>query len=506
MKILSVEQIRALDAYTIAHEPIASIDLMERAARVFTDWLVEKFPDVNRPVYVVCGSGNNGGDGLAVARMLAQKFYNPEVILCRIGSSLSKDCEQNLDRLRQMSTVPLYELEKGCALPELKPGGIVVDAVFGSGLNRPVVGYWADVLTWMNAYQGLRVSIDIPSGLFAERPTEGVSIWADYTLSFELPKLAFFLPGSGERAGHWELRSIGLDKGFIERAETPWHYLTQDELQPLLRQRRRFEHKGNFGHALLIAGSYGKTGAAILAGRAALRVGAGLLSMYLPKCGYEIVQEAFPEAMVLTDIHQYVFSQPPEVAPYHALGVGPGIGTNRLSANALLDLLKNAKTIPLVLDADALNILAEEPKPETHLPKGCVLTPHPGEFSRLFGDFSDAFARNAFQREIAKKWGVVLVLKGAYTAVALPDGSVWFNSTGNPGMATAGSGDVLTGMITGLLAQSYCPEVAALLGVWLHGKAGDLAAEELEQESLLAGDIIAFIGRAFRALRSGKGN
>ncbi len=517
MKILSVEQIRALDAYTIAHEPIASVDLMERAAGVFADWFAEKFPDVDRPLYVICGSGNNGGDGLAVARILARRYYSPQVILCRIGSRLSEDCEVNYRRLREMQSVPLTELGKGGKLLQaqgdaldLKAGGILIDAVFGSGLNRPVEGYWAEFLEWMNAYRGLRVSIDMPSGLFAERPTDSLSIRADYTWTFELPKLAFFLPESGERVGEWEVRSIGLNRDFIAKAETPWHYLTEANLQPLLQKRRRFAHKGHFGHALLVAGSYGKMGAALLAGRAALRAGAGLLSIHLPRCGYEIVQEAFPEAMASVDAHKYVFSRVPSVEKYSALGIGPGLGTNAITQRALLSLLESAREKPLVLDADALNMLAELPEPpfadEGKQWGGIVLTPHPGEFRRLFGDFPDAFARLAFQRQIASEWGVTLVLKGAYTCVALPDGSAWFNSTGNPGMATAGSGDVLTGMITGLLAQGYRPELAALLGVWLHGKAGDLAAEELEQESLLAGDLVNYIGKAFKALRSWERN
>ena len=251
-------------------------------------------------------------------------------------------------------------------------------------------------------------------------------------------------------------------------------------------------------------------GAALLAGRAALRAGAGLLSIHLPRCGYEIVQEAFPEAMASVDAHKYVFSRVPSVEKYSALGIGPGLGTNAITQRALLSLLESAREKPLVLDADALNMLAELPEPpfadEGKQWGGIVLTPHPGEFRRLFGDFPDAFVRLAFQRQIASEWGVTLVLKGAYTCVALPDGSAWFNSTGNPGMATAGSGDVLTGMITGLLAQGYRPELAALLGVWLHGKAGDLAAEELEQESLLAGDLVNYIGKAFKALRSWERN
>ncbi len=508
MKILSVEQIRAWDAYTIEHEPIASFDLMERAACVFADWFAERFPDVNKPLHIVCGSGNNGGDGLAVARLLAQRHYSPEVLLCRVGRALSPDCERNYLRLQRVGAVPIREVKRGSAAPDLREGGVMIDAVFGSGLNRPVEGYWADFLRWMNAYRGLRVAIDMPSGLFAERPVEGESIRADFTLSFELPKLAFFLPGSADRVGEWELRSIGLHADFLRQAETPWHYVTEANIQPFLRKRKRFEHKGDFGHALLVAGSYGKMGAALLAGRAALRSGAGLASLHVPRCGYAIVQEAFQEAMVSVDAHDYVFSSPPDLRSYAALGVGPGLGTNALTRRALTDLLEQARLMgkPVVLDADALNLLAEEPEPQRHLPKGSILTPHPGEFRRLFGDFPNPFARLAFQRHVAEEWGVVIVLKGAYTCTALPDGSAWFNGTGNPGMATAGSGDVLTGVVSGLLAQGYRPELAALLGVWLHGKAGDLAIEDLEQEALLAGDLVRHLGRAFKFLRSWQKN
>lgn len=500
MKVFKAEQIRQLDQYTIQNEPIASIDLMERAALTFTYWFTEQFPDTGRPIHIFCGPGNNGGDGLAVARMLHHRFYDVTVYRCRIGASTSEDFDTNLQRLPAHGGVPVHEVEKDGKLPEIPESAIIIDGIFGSGLNRPVEGFWAKLLEHLNARKATRVAIDIPSGLFADRPTDATTFHADYTFSFELPKFAFFFPENQGRVGQWTARSIGLHPKAIEETGTPYHFMDEAFVRPLLRQRRKYDHKGTYGHALLIMGSYGKIGAAILSSRACLRAGAGLVSVHVPKCGYQVLQIAIPEAMVNVDRHQYLFTEVPELNGYAAIGLGCGLGQKKATRKALLELLKQANQ-PLVIDADALNILGKNREWQQYIPKRSILTPHPREFERLFGKTANGFEQVERAREKARELGLYIVLKRAHTCIAAPDGNCYFNSTGNPGMGTAGSGDVLTGILTGMLAQGYEPLQAAQLGVYLHGLAGDAAAEEIGQEAMVAGDITANLGSAFKALR-----
>jgi ADP-dependent NAD(P)H-hydrate dehydratase / NAD(P)H-hydrate epimerase len=499
MKILLAPQIRALDEYTIQHEPIASIDLMERAAQAFTLWFIEQYPDTGRPIHIFCGPGNNGGDGLAVARMLHQRFYEVNIHLCQISPQVSADFRLNRERLPAFEGIGLQGIAVGDVLPVLPQGAIVIDAIFGSGLSRPVEGYWAELLAWLNAQPVARVAIDIPSGLFADAPSKGAVFQADRTLSFELPKLAFFFPENAAAVGQWAVRSIGLHPGGLAAAETPYHYLDEALAKPLLKMRAKYGHKGTYGHALLVMGSYGKMGAAILASRACLRAGAGLVTAHIPRCGYEIMQIGVPEAMASIDRHQYYLSELPPLEPYSAIAVGCGLDGKKTTRETLLELLRKAAR-PLVLDADALNILSKNREWQQFIPPGSILTPHPREFERLFGSTADGFERNALQRAKAQELGVYILLKGAHTAIATPQSECYFNATGNPGMATGGSGDVLTGIIAGLLAQGYTALEAVLLGAYVHGLAGDLAAAELEHEALIAGDIVQHLGRAFRRL------
>lgn len=502
MKILSAEQIHTVDQYTIRHEPIASIDLMERASGVFVQWFAFRFPAAaDRPVMVFCGPGNNGGDGLAVARLLHERFYQVTVYRCAVSDSLSEDNRTNLERLQQKRVVRLRTLEEGEEMPALPPDAIVVDALFGSGLSRPVEGYWARLLQYLNEQPVTRVAIDIPSGLFADRHSAGTTFRAHHTLSFESPKLAFFMPENSPAVGNWEVRPIGLSARAVEEAESPFFFMNETMLRPLLIDRQPFDHKGTFGHAHIIAGSYGKMGAAILCSRATLRAGAGLVTVHVPKAGYEIMQISFPEAMVVIDDHKFLFSCPQEeVSQYDVIGIGPGLGTNEVTICAVETLLEERQK-PMVLDADALNILAKKPELMERLPENSLLTPHPREFERLFGTSENDFARLEKQRAKARELGVYIVLKTGATAIACPDGKVFFNGTGNPGMGTAGTGDVLTGILSGLLAQGYSSENAARLGVYLHGLAGDLAAGQNGPESLIAEDVISHLGAAFQKLR-----
>lgn len=501
MKIFSVEQIRAWDAYTIENELIASVELMNRAAAALVDWLAGLFAKPDQPVLCVCGTGNNGGDGVAAARLLNALHFDAKVLVCDFAGKRSADFEAQIQRLPQHGAVPVQWLKIADDLPQLAENVLVVDALFGSGLTREPSGEFAKIIEWMNALSNTVVSIDLPSGLFADRHTPGLTVEADRTFSFEQPKLAFFFPENARRVGEWAFGSIGLSPDFQANTPTDFHFLTSAEAARLRRPRRRFDHKGTFGHALLAAGSIGKMGAATLAARACLRAGAGLLTVHVPRCGVEILQNAAPEAMCSTDAVTEMWTTVPDLSRFVAVGVGPGIGTGKPTERALENLLKKA-AVPLVLDADALNLLAQNPAWWAFLPTNSVLTPHTKEFERLFGTTENDFARLDLQRKMAREHGVFIVLKGAHSAIACPDGEVWFNSTGNPGMATGGSGDALTGILTGLLAQGYEPKDAARLGVFLHGLAGDLAATERSEEALVAGDLVDFLGRAWLKIRS----
>ncbi|MEL6864951.1 MAG: NAD(P)H-hydrate dehydratase [Bacteroidota bacterium] len=502
MKILKTDQIRQLDQETIRLEPIASIDLMERASLRFTESFMKLFGEIENPIILFCGIGNNGGDGLAIARLLSQRFYRVVVYCCEIAAKRSLDAQQNFDRLPKRNNISVLNIQAGDPLPSLDPKGILIDALFGSGLNRPIEGYWADLVRTLNKHPGPIVAVDVPSGLMADQHSSGVSIHADYTISFELPKLAFLFPENAQRVGHWKSISIGLDQSTLATMSSYNTYITIAIIKQILKLRNKFGHKGNFGHALLMMGSYGKVGAAILAARACLRSGAGLVSIHAPQCAYPILQSTVPEAMVSIDPHHYYCSEAPDLGRYKTIAIGCGMDTKSHCQSALEQVLAKAE-VPLVLDADALNLLAAHPELQNQIPKNSILTPHPKEFERLFGPSANDFERNQLQRTKAQELEVYLILKGAHTCIASPDGHCYFNSSGNPGMATGGSGDVLTGILAGLLAQGYSSLDAALLGVYIHGLSGDLAIEHwVSEEALLASDLIDHLGRAYGKIRS----
>ncbi len=493
MRILNTKQIRELDAHTITHEPIASIDLMERASRAFVDWFTPRV-DITRRTGVICGTGNNGGDGLAIARMLHNWSYPVKVWIVNGQNAGTTDFRTNADRLPK--EVEVKELNNENETISFGDCEVLIDAMFGSGLSRPVAGIHAHVIRAMNASSALRIAVDIPSGLMADGPSSGAIVEAHHTVSFQLPKLAFMLPESHPFVGEWATVGIGLDKSFIKACETPYFFTRLRDVTRILKLRSKYDHKGTFGHALLVAGSFGKMGAAVLASRAALRAGVGLLTVHVPRCGYPILQTAVPEAMAEVDDHENVFSLARNLEAYNTVGVGPGLGRHADTVRGLATLMESFGR-PMVFDADALNILAENRHLMTLIPAGSILTPHPGEFKRLVGEWKNDFERLNMQRQLASSLKSVVVLKGAHTAIASGEGQVFFNSTGNPGMATGGTGDVLTGIVTGLLAQNYSPLQAAIAGVFLHGKAGDLAANELGEDSMVASDLIANLPEAF---------
>lgn len=502
MKILPVDKIREADAFTIKNEPIKSIDLMERAAEQCYRW-IKKHVDKTHRFKVFCGPGNNGGDGLVIARLLALKDYDVDVIIVRFTEKGSEDFDTNLSRFEGIDIISLATIRKGDILPEISDEDIVIDAIFGSGLSRPVSGFVGELVKHINKSGAITIAIDTPSGLFSdENSTEkgGAIVEADYTLSFQFPKYAFLFPENDRFVGEWHILPIGLMKEFTDIVEVKNYFVEKWDAIQLLKPRNKFDHKGTFGHALLIAGSYGKMGAATMAAKAVLRSGAGLVSAHVPQSGYPIIQTAVPECMVSIDENDKVFSKPPEPGLFNAIAVGPGLGTDKLSQNALKLLIQNA-IVPMVFDADAINILSENKTWISFIPAGSIFTPHPKEFERLAGKSRNHFERSKLQREFSIKYKVYVVLKGAHTCISTPDGTCFFNSTGNPGMATGGSGDVLTGIILGLLAQNYHPQEASIMGVYLHGLAGDIAAKEKSQQAMIAGDITENLGKAFRKIQ-----
>lgn len=490
MKLFPTAQIKNLDALTIANDPISSIDLMERASAAITDYLLEHL-HAGQKIAVFAGPGNNGGDGLAVARLLSICNFEVEVYLLHAEAKLSEDCSTNLERVKKQGRVKINEISDFKF--QISDCDVIIDALFGSGLSRPLEGIYAAVIAKINACNKEIISIDIPSGLFGEDNTANnpdAIIKASLTLTLQFPKLAFLLPENEDYVGEWKVLDIGINPRAIAETPTPFHFTEELDITPILKKRGNFSHKGNFGHALLIAGSYGKMGAATLAARSCLRSGAGLVTVNCPECGVNILQTAVPEAMCMPDKeHSYVSLLPEDLSPYSAIGIGCGLGQEPDTAKTLKHLLEDA-TQPLVLDADALNILSKHPDWLAQVPVHSIITPHPKEFERLTEAYNSRWQQINIAQAFSEKYSIFVVLKGAYTAVVCPNGDVHFNSTGNAGMATGGSGDVLCGIILSLLTQGYSAKDAAILGVYFHGKAGDSAANIKGQQALIASDII----------------
>ncbi|MEG1563551.1 MAG: NAD(P)H-hydrate dehydratase [Bacteroides sp.] len=501
MKIFPGSSIKQLDAYTIEHEPISSIDLMERAALSLTEAICEGW-DAETPVTVFAGPGNNGGDALAVARMMAEKGYKLEVYLFNPKGELSDNCRTNKEWLEMMSEVVFNEITMQFVPPVLTDDHLIIDGLFGSGLNAPLAGGFAAVVKFINASPGTVVSIDVPSGLMTEENTFNVRtniIKANVTFSLQLPKLAFLFAENAEFVGDWHLLDIQLSEDGIDELPTNYELLEGETIKTLIKTRKRFAHKGDFGHALLIAGSQGMAGASILAARACLRSGIGVLTVHTPFVNNSILQTAVPEAIVEIDRHELFFTNATDTDDYTAVGIGPGLGQTAATEAALLEQLSISK-VPLVVDADALNMLANHRHALINLPKGSILTPHPKELERLVGKCQDSYERLRRGCELARTAKVHIVLKGAYSAIITPTGRCYFNPTGNPGMATAGSGDVLTGILLALLAQGYPDEQAAKIGTYLHGLAGDFARKKQGMISLTAGDIVEALPMAWRLI------
>ena len=502
MKIFTSAQIHELDKYTIENEPVKSIDLMERAAKTLTQAITDDWNNTT-PVIIFAGPGNNGGDALAIARLLLDKNYDVKAYLFNISGHLSEDCATNKKRLLEKKAKALIEVVQEFEPPQLEAGMLVVDGLFGSGLNKPLAGGFASLVKYINASPAQVVSIDVPSGLMTEDNTYNVRaniIRADLTLTLQQQKLSFLFPENQQFLGQLKVLDIRLSREGIEKIDANYTLLEENDIRPRLLGRDPFAHKGKMGNALIIAGSYGMGGASVLATKACLRVGAGKVTTHTPKRNNIIMQISVPEAVIQFDREETTFSEAVDTEDFNAVGIGPGLGTSEQTAIAIIAQLRRTQC-PIVADADAINILANHRAWLQQLPKGIIMTPHPKEFDRLEGRCTDSFERLMKARDLAERLQAYILLKGHHTSLCLPDGHIMFNSTGNAGMATAGSGDVLTGIITGLLARGYKQEDACVVGMYLHGLAGDIAARELGEESVIASDLIQYLPQAFKKLR-----
>lgn len=500
MKILSAQQVRELDEYTIKHSAISAFQLMHRAATKCLERYKQLLPHPH-PVVFVCGKGNNGGDGLAIALLLAKEGVATTVLVLEHKEVGSPEFEQNRKLVLREKNIRILHINSIEQWPTISADAVLVDAILGNGISRPLSGLLAAAVKHINKLKNKVLSIDVPSGLFADDNSSNnlaTVVSAHWTFTIHAPKLCLLLPDTGILAGHVHVIDIGLMEDDMAPTSS-YIFSTLAVNQAWYRPRQKFSHKGTFGHALLVSGSLGKMGAAQLAAEAALRAGAGLLTVHVPECGVDIMQVGVKEAMCSVDECYDVIGGKIDPSGFNAIAVGPGIGTERATKHMLKRMLKKMDT-RCVIDADALNILSQRKSNLALFPSEAILTPHPKEFERLVGPWNSSLERLQLQIEFSKKYKVYIVLKGANSSVSTPLGKVYFNASGNAGMATAGSGDVLTGIILGLLAQGYSPESAAVMGTFVHGKAGDWALKNSSEEAVLARDILQCIGKSFAEL------
>ncbi len=494
-KILTAKQIYQADKVTIQKNNITSIDLMEHASLQCFQWIHNRLQGNPLPIHVICGTGNNGGDGLVVARMLKKHGYNIKTYVVNCDNTRSADFLTNYERLKELGDWPIM-VSCDAEFPKITENDMVIDAIFGIGLNRAPEGLLKEIIQHINKSNAYILSIDFPSGLFADKTVKDKDsvVKAFQVLTFEVPKLAFLMPENEPYCLNWEVLPIGLDQEFIFKQKSNYYLTEKHDVLPMYKMRSKFSHKGTYGHALIIGGSFGKIGAVTLASKACLKIGSGLVTAYIPKCGYPILQTAIPEVMVEVDtekeLQHFNFKTNPNV-----IGIGVGMGTSEKTKQGFVQFLKN-NTLPLVVDADAINCIAKDKKSLELLPKNTVITPHPKELERLIGKWKDDYHKLEKTIEFSKKHQLIIVLKGANTAV-IHQGKAHFNTTGNPALATAGSGDVLTGLITGLIAQNYHPLEASIFAAYLHGLTADIAMQNMVYETFTASDIIYNLSNAF---------
>lgn len=503
IKIFTSSQKKLLDSYTIENEPVSADMLMERAAHQCSQWLLSHLSDFHS-YKIFAGPGNNGGDGLVIARHLSEYHKKVDVYMYSVATGSSNLLKINLQRLKDQNIANIHTIENKEDFPIIDHSDVILDALFGSGLNKPLTGFLLELINYINESIAVKISIDIPTGLFGEDNSQNIQsaiFHADQTLSFESPFLSFLLAENEEFVGQWHILPIYLHPDALHSTQTHFYLIQANDI--VIKKRKKFSHKGCFGHCLLIAGSKGMMGAAVLAARACLRSGTGLLTTHVPQIGDLIIQLSAPESIVSIDSGMNDIHQLPDLTKYSAIGVGCGVGRSKQTTEVINQLLITSK-VPLVIDADGLNCLCEINDWQNKIKPGTILTPHPGEFDRLFGPSINGFKRLEKQIERSKQIGIIIVLKGANTSISTPEGNVFFNSTGNAGMAKGGSGDTLTGIILSLLSQGYNALHSVIYGVYLHGLSGDIALAEKSEESLLPSDIIDHLSQAFKLIKNDK--
>jgi len=491
MKLLTAQQIHEWDAYTIANEPVSSIDLMERAADACTDYILQNF--YGRPFKIFCGKGNNGGDGLAVARQLINKGNYVSTYIIEFGAVGTEDFQTNLQRLHEITT-DIRFIQSEEFFPQINKDDVVIDALYGSGLNRPLIDLSAALVKFINQSSSNIIAIDVPSGMFIDKSSKGNPvIKAHTTLTFQCFKLCFLVAENAEYIGSLKVLDIGLHLQFLETISSSLEILEETDVKKIYIPRKPFSHKGTYGHAVIIAGNKGKLGAAVLATNACIRAGAGLTTANIPSEYFNVMHTHLPEAMCQSREDGFDFEK------INAVGIGPGLGTKPDITEMLQKVLHQFKK-PVVIDADALNIISQNKYLLNEVKDESVLTPHPKEFARVFGETKNDFDTIHMALEVSSRSHFIIALKGRYTLI-VKKGKGWFNTTGNAGLAKGGSGDILTGIITALIAQKYEPLDAALLGIYLHGIAADYALEHQSMESMTATDVIESLGAAFNSLQ-----
>lgn len=498
MKIFTAEQIRKCDQYTVSHEPVMSIQLMERAAEACVDWISEHCKN-HRNFAVFCGNGNNGGDGFAIARILFSKGFDVDVFINNHKAKFSENANINLKDLREISGIAIKDFKEASEY-RFDKRTVIIDALFGTGLSRNLDGEFKDLVDLLNSKNNAKISIDVPSGLLADGiyNEQATVFQTDYTLSFQFWKKSFLHPETGKYAGKVHILDINLSQDYISETETN-DFVIHEMVKKIFKARNEFSHKGTYGKATIVGGSYGKIGAVVLATKSALKAGTGLTFSLAPKCGYEILQTSNPEAIFIKGGDEFITDF--NINEDSAYGIGPGLGTDEETATNFLSFLRSYSK-PLILDADALNIISDDKKNFKLIPKKSIITPHPKEFERLFGVTGNSFDRLQLAKDKAKEHDIYIILKDHHTQVVTPEGKVFYNITGNSGLAKGGSGDILTGILTSFLAQGYSEEQAAILGVWFHGKAAGFASKKYSKEAMLPTDVINEFGNVFEELNT----
>ncbi len=487
LDIIPGNRVSELDKAFIKSEGITSWDLMEKAATSFCNWFKPLFENSGKRIFIFCGLGNNGGDGLAIARLLEMEGFGVTVVSFEDSIKCSRDYQINFNKL------PFGVKIGGCEDFDFQQigDGILIDGIFGVGVNRSVSGRYLEVIELLNLSKAIKISIDMPSGIPSDGVLVGDAFKADYTCTFQFPKLGLLIPEHADFTGKVEILDIGISSSFLKSFGQKKFFIQQEDIPPFHKRFNNFSHKGDFGRILLIGGSKGKMGAILLCSKAAIRTGSGVVNVFAPAEEGLILQIGVPEVMVMSQLSDV------DLGDFDAIGIGPGWGLE-IPTPFFEDILQSCKS-PLVIDADGLNLLSKNKYLLQILPTNSILTPHLKEFERLVGPCKNHIERLEKAKDFSSKFGVLLILKGAFTSISCPDGSQYFNSSGTKYMATGGSGDVLTGMITSFLGQGYSPLHAAICGVYHHGLAGELASKN-KRRGMAASDIIEAIPETYLKL------